>query len=91
MDGNNRKLQKFYKYINNVDRTIKFTEEHLRNKIVFLDTTVTWNEVDTSETNVSQKVRDTHRYLHQIICISKILQIQHIVKTILYNLMNPLK
>ena len=56
-------LTKFMTYMNNAHPTIKFTEEHSRSDIVFLDTTVKrLNE--NLYTDLYTKPTDTHSYLH---------------------------
>ena len=56
-------LTKFMTYMNNAHPTIKFTEEHSRSEIVFLDTVVKrLNE--NLYTDLYTKPTDTHSYLH---------------------------
>ena len=52
-------LTKFMTYMNNAHPTIKFTEEHSRSEIVFLDTIV-----ENLYTNLYIEPKDTHSYLH---------------------------
>ena len=63
--GSEKELKEFFEYINKVHKTIKFTTEHSRYSINFLDTIVTINEDGTLTTDVFQKITDTHNYLHR--------------------------
>ena len=56
-------LTKFMTYMNNAHPTIKFTEEHSRSEIVFLDTIVKRLDENLYK-DLYTKPTDTHSYLH---------------------------
>ena len=61
------KLEQFMTLMNSYRKTIKFTEEHSRNKIIFLDTYVKCDK-DSLYTDLYVKETATHSYLNYPSC-----------------------
>ena len=64
------KLEQFMTLMNSFHKSIKFTEEHSRNEIIFLDTYVK-RDGDSLYTDLYVKETATHSYLHYTSCHPK--------------------
>ena len=62
------KLETFINFLNSSHDTIKFTEEHSRESISFLDVKVSVSEGGVLTTDLFCKPTDTHQYLHKKSC-----------------------
>ena len=62
------KLKEFIDHLNSSHDTIKFTSEHSRDSISFLDVQVTLSEGGVLSTDLFCKPTDTHQYLHKKSC-----------------------
>ena len=62
------KLETFINFLNSSHKTIKFTGEHSRESISFLDVKVSVSEGGVLRTDLFCKPTDTHQYLHKKSC-----------------------
>ena len=63
-NGDLNSLKEFITHLNNAVPSINFTLEVSKSQLNFLDTTITKDENGDVETDVYQKLTDSHPYLH---------------------------
>ena len=62
--GDSNSLEEFINHLNNAAPSINVTHEISKRQVNFLDTTIIKNENGDVETDIYQKLTDTHPYLH---------------------------